>query len=183
MNDNLPFETTVRVVLFNSKDEILLQGICMPSRPQFYITPGGRVGENEELCDAVERELREETGFSEFVLSSDVPLFSGYNTIQRSHSQVRLLEHFFAARLVGKQHCIDKNSQQLTSEERAVFTGQRWFALHELNSSELIFVPINLKEFAEAILYGRTVPEVDFRDPPQFTPQFNRADNSIVGRS
>lgn len=173
MNNNLTFETTVRVVLFNSKDEILLQGIRIPNKPQFFITPGGRVEEKEDLCDAVMRELVEETGFSDFVLISERPLFSGYHTMQRSdsqgsHRQVRLLEHFFAARLVGNQDCLDKNRQQLTSEERSVFTGQKWFALSDLNPSEIIFVPINVKEFAEAILYGRDIPEVDFRDPPQF---------------
>lgn len=168
MTNSLLFETAVRIVLFNSKDEILLQRICLPGKPQFYITPGGRVEEKERIIDAVERELLEETGFSNVSLSSTVPLFSGWHTMNRGRDQVRLLEHFFAARLIGKKDHIEESHQRLTEEERVVLRESKWVALDDLKRSELIFVPINLQEFAEAVLYGRDLPEIDFRDPPQF---------------
>ena len=48
-------ETAVRVLLFNEKIELLLQGVDIPGKPHFYITPGGRVdGEGESLLEACE---------------------------------------------------------------------------------------------------------------------------------
>lgn len=163
-------ETAVRVVLFNARDEILLQGVNVPGKPEFFITPGGRLeGDGENLLEAAKREIEEETGFKEFEITTKAPVFTGSHVMHKSKGLVGMTEHFFVARLTSDEDQIDESKLQLTEEEQALFTGQKWFKLEELESPDLIFVPINLREFAQACLRGQHIPEVDFSDPPQFS--------------
>ena len=55
---------TVGLVLFNSKDEILLTKRARDPFKDWWDVPGGFVEPGESLEQAVERELKEETGLS-----------------------------------------------------------------------------------------------------------------------
>ena len=162
-------ETTVRVLLFNEKTELFLQEVDIPGKPHFYITPGGRVdGEGESLLEAARREVREETGFRDILITTEEPLFTGTHEMQRGDGVVALTEHFFMAWLGEEDDQIVKDHQSLTPEEHSVFTSQRWFQLKELASSSIVHVPVNLKQFAEACLSGAALPAIDFSDPKEF---------------
>lgn len=163
-------ETAVRVLLFNSRDQVLLQEVNVPGKPAFYITPGGRLdGESEELVQAVIREIREETGFERFEVQSESPVFTGKHVMEKKSGPVAMTEHFFVAHLKEESDQIDDTKQALTEEEREVFRGQRWVSLGELREGAAIVVPINLADCVEAVLKGDPFPAVDFSDPPEFT--------------
>lgn len=161
-------ETAVRVLLFNRAFEVLLQKISIPGRPEFYITPGGRLASpSEDLVTAAIRELKEETGFSQFKFQSETPSFSGSHVMTKSKGLVKMTEHFFVVTLEEREHKIDVQKQSLTPKEREIFAGQRWMGLEELRSGKFVIVPVNIVELVEAIQSGKPMPAVDFRDPPE----------------
>jgi 8-oxo-dGTP pyrophosphatase MutT (NUDIX family) len=163
-------QVAVRVLLFNSQDELLLQRVSIPGKPLFFITPGGRMnGEAEGLLDAVRREITEETGFEKFKILGDAPVFSGQHVMQKNGGPVAMTEHFFIAKLLEDSDVIDAGKQSLTDEERQVFVEQSWFSPSDIRSQRLVVVPINLVEFAECVIAGTPPPRIDFTDPPEFT--------------
>jgi len=162
-------QSTVRVLLFNKKGELLLQEVNILNKPRFYITPGGRLESPEEsLVDAVRREILEEAGFQRIVIKPSAPFFSGSHVMQRKQDLVRMTEHFFVAYLDSDHDSIIESRQNLTPEEREVISNQKWVSVAELKEHRVLFVPINLADIATAVLAGLPVPAVDFRDPPEF---------------
>ena len=163
-------EVAVRVILFNRSDEILLQRVAVPGKPDFFITPGGRLDDpSESLPAAVRREIQEETGFENFEIQSDKPVFSGSHVMEKRRGHVRMTEHFFVVKLNDSVDEIDARRQRLTEEEKQAFLGQEWFPLNDIASGEHIVVPVNLFDFAKACLGQQPVPDVDFSDPPEFS--------------
>lgn len=161
-------ETAVRVLLFNSNNEVLLQKVSIPSKPDFYITPGGRLDSAEEdLLDAVRRELTEETGFEEFTVVNETPFFSGTHVMEKSRGPVKMTEHFFHVKLEESSHHIDTRRQSLTPEELEVFSGQQWMSIEEIGKKNHIIFPVNIYDIARAVLEGIDVPGIDFSDPPE----------------
>lgn len=162
-------EIAVRVILFNARDEVLLQEVSVPGKPKFFITPGGRLDESDvSLVGAVRRELEEETGFQKFEVHSDVPLYSGSHVMKKGSGLVQMTEHFFSACLSTEEDDIDESRQSLTPEEQELFVRQRWFSLAELESGEFIIVPVNIAAFVKSFLDSSPLPDVDFSDPPEF---------------
>lgn len=163
-------ETAVRVILFNKDDKVLLQKVSIPGKPVFYITPGGRLDyPAEPLKEAALRELKEETGFSNFSFSNDEPVFSGSHIMRKSRGNVKMTEHFFVVKLEDQSDQINSDSQSLTEEEKEVHVSQKWFTLSEIQAGGYIIVPVNLHAFSQAHLNGEKMPEIDFSDPPQFS--------------
>lgn len=155
-------EIAVRVVLLNSRDQVLLQKISIADRPEFYITPGGRLEAPEEpLVAAVRRELKEETGFDSVVFVSDKPFFSGTHVMQRGTSTVEMTEHFFVVRLQATD-VIEPDKQRLSADEQKVFVEQEWFDASEIATRKVF--PINLASIVKAIVCGNSIPAVDFSD-------------------
>jgi 8-oxo-dGTP pyrophosphatase MutT (NUDIX family) len=162
-------ETAVRVILLNKADQVLLQKVRVPGKPDFYITPGGRLRDAAEpLLEAVRRELKEETGFAKFNVLIPAPTFSGKHVMRKGAGLIEMTEHFFIARLEDELDLISSEHQNLTAEERAVFIDQRWFNLEDLSGSSDIILPINLANFVSAALTNAPLPAIDFSDPPQF---------------
>lgn len=162
-------QTTVRVLLFNTDNKILLQKVDVAGKPTFYITPGGRLDDDsEKLVDAVRREIREETGFVNFELQSTDPAYSGSHVMERSGKSVAMTEHFFIAYLTEDSDQVDEKKQSLTEEEKKAFMGQAWLSLDEIESGDLIIVPINLSDCIRSVFENREFPVVNFQDPPEF---------------
>lgn len=162
-------EISVRVFLFNNKNNVLLQKVHIDGKPDFFITPGGRLDDpQEKLVDAVKREVKEETGFTKFLIINSEPIFSGSHVMKRNNTPVRLTEHFFVVRLDEASDTIDEEKQSLTKEEQSVFAGQQWMSLEEIGSGTHIIVPVNIYAIVAAILENSEIPEVDFNDPQEF---------------
>jgi 8-oxo-dGTP pyrophosphatase MutT (NUDIX family) len=162
-------EAAVRIILFNHANRILLRRIAIPGRPEFYITPGGRLEHADEaLTEAIKREVIEETGITSFALKSENPFFSGSHNLTRTNETVHITEHFFAGSLQHK----DSETiapQALTSEELEIFKNQEWISLDELKSNMHIVVPVNIAEIVEALLANQFPPAVDFSNPAVFS--------------
>ena len=164
-------EQTVRAILINEKNEILLQEVCIPNKPRFYITPGGRLDPTDNgLISAMLREIKEETGFSPETISivGNLPFCIGSHIMKKKGEDVKMKENFFLVRLSGVSE-IDSSKQSLTPEEVIDHTGQRWFSLSELTAGGNIVLPVNLKDVMAAFIYGRPPPQIDFSDPPEFS--------------
>jgi 8-oxo-dGTP diphosphatase len=66
-----PERPTARVLLFDPDNRILLMKGRMPAardRPGVWFTVGGGVEPGETYAEAAAREIREETGFLDFIL-------------------------------------------------------------------------------------------------------------------
>ena len=164
-------EMTVRVILLNERNEVLLQRISIDGKPTFFITPGGRVEEGDTaLEESVFREIEEETGISResiFVAGAG-PLYVGHHRMVKRGVQVEMTENFFVARVSGSG-TVDAEQRSLTEEERGVFRGERWFSLQELQDRTEIIVPVNLADLVSSVVRGDPFPAVDFSDPPEFS--------------
>lgn len=171
-------EVAVRALLFNKEGKVLLQRIKVESKPEFYITPGGRLAHPDEgVLEAIKRELREEAGFEQITVRGGAPFFSGSHVMNKRSGPVEMTEHFFAVDLEEESDQIDARRQQLTEEEIDAFLTQQWMGIDELRSNMYIIVPVNIADIVMALQKGSLPPTVDFSDPPQLRER-NRLNQS-----
>ena len=84
-------EVTVRVILLNERNELLLQKVEIPGKPPFYITPGGRLDRTDSnLVSAVRRELVEETGIptDRLIMDDSALFYTGVHTMTKKNNAV-----------------------------------------------------------------------------------------------
>ena len=163
-------ETTVRAILLNEGNQVLLQRIEIPGRPPFFITPGGRVEASDtDLSAALLREIEEETGLSKQLIKvvASQKARVGQLRMLRDGQLVEMTEYFFVARLSGPD-AIHEARQSLTDEEKRVLKSQRWLSLNEVENGNYIVLPVNLAQLVRAALRCEQLPPIDFSDPKAF---------------
>ena len=110
-----------RAILLNDKDEVCLlkiDGYDDFGHRNYYETPGGGVNPDEDLKEAVIREIKEETGIEAIVLEEIGYVSDYYNLIKRHN-----LSHYFLMRVVsyGESH--------LEEGEKTIIKGMEFFPL------------------------------------------------------
>ena len=141
----MPVRRTARVVLFDTNDKVLLMQISdntvkstktNSDKPPFWVTIGGKLEEGESLEEAARREVFEETGIKEVVLSQ--PVWSGEQVLNWKGIDTKVCESF----LFAKTGVTDIVTFNLTPEEKQVVKQYKWWSLEELkNTSECVFPP------------------------------------------
>jgi 8-oxo-dGTP pyrophosphatase MutT (NUDIX family) len=162
-------KNTVRILLLNDKNQLLLMRVVDPSttrldkkpRPAFWCTIGGKIEPGETIEQAAVRELFEETGFT----SNDVILgpivWHGLHQMIISGEHIELNEKFIVARTTTTKQVLQDN---FTENEKSVVTHLEWLSLNEIiNHSEAIF-PAVLKTHLEPILDNNYPPEPEWVD-------------------
>jgi 8-oxo-dGTP pyrophosphatase MutT (NUDIX family) len=161
-------DTTVRALLFDGSDRVLLQRVAIADMPEFFITPGGRVeATDKDLVAALRREIREETGLTEIKVPHGRPFFSGSHVLPPHRGGTHLTEHFFLVRLI-EESPREVRGLGLTPDELVILQAQIWFSLDDLLTGNYIVLPVNLPLVVQALLQGDSPPQLDFSDPPQF---------------
>lgn len=132
---------TVRAIVFNSKNEILLMHVSTwailedntRKNNAFWCTLGGRIEKGEKVEEALTRELYEEAGITDF---RKIPFAFGEQVLVMSEFSTRLIEMFYAVHMMN----FAIQTANLTEEEKEVVKEYRWWSLENLkNSKETIF--------------------------------------------
>jgi TDG/mug DNA glycosylase family protein len=141
---------TVRALVLDEDDRVLLLRWARPAGSAFWITPGGMVEAGETEQEALRRELREEAGLvapvlgrclwtTEFVFPSRTGWWH-----QRERAYLVRVDRVD----VSVPELIDENVHE-----------HRWWTLSELASSEVLFGPRQLPELVREVLAHGPPPE------------------------
>lgn len=110
-----------------------------------WIAPGGRVEAGESAREAVERELREETGAQGLAIGPEVWIRRG--TCLSGGRRLEETERFFLVPTVE----FAPDTSRIGTTERARLRELRWWRIEEIVSSPEAFVPGCLGELLEAL--------------------------------
>jgi ADP-ribose pyrophosphatase YjhB (NUDIX family) len=151
--------SSVRVVLLNDADEILLMCMDDPTitsideeyTGRFWTLIGGELESNETVQDAAEREVFEETGLAKEDIEFGPQVWFGELDLIYKGKPTHIRHEFIAARTRRR----DISLANLTKDEKKVVRQVSWFSLDRIiNSSEVIH-PVLLPEFLPDIIAGK----------------------------
>jgi 8-oxo-dGTP pyrophosphatase MutT (NUDIX family) len=160
-----PVRQTVRVVLLNDLNELLLMCMDDPTirsvgeayRGHFWTLIGGEIEPNEGIRDAAEREVFEETGLTKEDIEFGPHVWFGELDLILYGKPTHIKQDFIAARTKHR----DISLGNLTTYEKAVVKQVSWFSLDRIiNSGETIH-PVVLRKYLPDILAGK-YPEEPF---------------------
>jgi 8-oxo-dGTP pyrophosphatase MutT (NUDIX family) len=144
---------TARVLLLDPADRILLMKGRLPSAPDalgHWFTVGGGAEPGETVLEAAAREIREETGFTDFELGPVVWRREGPLALSNGE-MVLFKEHYIVARCAGGEPSRDG----WDALERRLVDDIRWWTLAELVATTETVHPIGLAERLPDVLAGR----------------------------
>lgn len=135
---------TARTVLVNDKNKILLLKINS-SNGMCWITPGGKIEENETPLQAAQRELFEETGIvrAEFLTPHR---WYCENILMLWGEQTLFKEHIFLAYTKESE----VNQSHLNEDERKEIVGFEWWDIDNLKQKGETLHPHGLLELLDS---------------------------------
>jgi 8-oxo-dGTP pyrophosphatase MutT (NUDIX family) len=167
-NSSLPLRRSVKVVLLNENNELLLMSSYDPTTrsmhgaptPRYWSLIGEAIEEGESLEDALVREIYEETGLSrDDILLGPVVWHGSFDLILQG-----VPTHIDQTFIVGHTQQKPLPLARLTGDEKKVAKNLAWFSLENIKNSEEVIYPIVLPEYLQDVLdgkYPQGVLEVD----------------------
>ena len=154
---------TARAVLLDPQDRVLLFEFALPKGmiaggpERFWATPGGAIEADEDVLDAVAREVREETGISDFSIGPE--LWMGEQTLTVHGVPTFMRERFFLVRATTNNISRDG----WTDLERDVMRAYRWWSVDELIATSETVFPKDFGKLVAAYLRdgARVVQSID----------------------
>jgi 8-oxo-dGTP pyrophosphatase MutT (NUDIX family) len=156
MSDELPIHNSVRIILINADNKILLMCADDPKTTskdgtyhgRFWFPIGGEIEPGEEFMDAAIRELKEETGLEQQDVVFGPKVWFGEFEMVLSGKMTKLKQQFIVAHTKNSETTL----QHLTDEERQVIERTAWFSLEEILNSDEVVYPVVLPEYLSDIL-------------------------------
>lgn len=141
-----PVRDSARVLLLDPSDRVLLiqilggdlQHASRPLRKPFWVTPGGKMEEGEAAQITAAREIREETGLSDFEVGAVV--WYGEHILLWKGVETLLRERFLLARAKSSNF----TTSGMSAAEKEVYRSHRWWSVDEICESDEIFIPRRL---------------------------------------
>lgn len=148
---------TVRVLLIDPTGRVLLfedSDPGLPSRPTFWITPGGGIDQGESAVEAAAREVAEETGYDLPPNTLRGPI--AYRRVVHGYSDkvVEQGEAFYCARVEPFDVVTDGH----TEDEQLSMLGHAWWTVDELRTTDERIWPTGLHVVLAAVLDGSSWP-------------------------
>jgi len=170
---SLPVRNSVRVLLLNDQNELLLMHVDDPHttnmdgryRGQYWFTIGGRIEGEESIFEAAEREIYEEAGISrQNIEFRPLVWFGEYDLILNGIPTCNR-QKFIVAKTKQKEVA----PTGLCEWEQSVFKKLAWFSFEEIKNTNEIIYPVLLPEYLPDILsekYPREPIEIDLAKLP-----------------
>ena len=153
-------------MLLDDSGRVLLQHSHDPidrAKPPWRELPGGGIDPGETSSMAAARELYEETGIPQSLVSIGPKVWFHHVQFVFAGWPFEQDEHIHVAHLLGPAP--EWRPAHLETLEQGAFLGARWWPLDELLADDLVVYPVRLKEFLPDVVAGRLPPEpIDIGD-------------------
>ena len=160
----LEIRNSIKIILLNQKNQILLIGIDdnsirnksgkYPGR--FWQMIGGKIEEGEDEIAAAKRELFEETGLIPSDVNFGKIVWYGELILSMNSVETLIKQRFIMAK-TSKTFVTMKN---LTLEEKAVAKDLKWFSLDEIKNSCEIIYPVGLYGYLSNLIQNGVPSEL-----------------------
>jgi 8-oxo-dGTP pyrophosphatase MutT (NUDIX family) len=155
----IPIRSSVKVLLLNDKDELLL--ICADDpktttvdgeyHGKFWFPIGGEIEKGESIQEAAFREIYEESGIEKKDVELGPVVWYGEFDLVLGGVKTHLKQTFIVARTKKRKVAFTKLDQW----ERKVIKEVKWFSLREIETSDEIIYPVLLKKYLPDIIFKK----------------------------
>ena len=168
-----PIRNSVKVILLNEKNEILLVLADDPKTTsvdgayhgKFWFLVGGEIEPNESIEKAAIREILEETGIKEEEIDlGPLVWFGEFDLVLDG-----VLTHLKQTFIVAKTKQTKVSFVNLTTWENRSFQALKWFSIDQIKNSKEIIYPVDLAYYLEDIIaekYPKKLINIDLDKKP-----------------
>jgi len=154
-----PIRNSVKVILLNEKNELLLISADDPKTTsvegkyhgKFWFLVGGEIESDESIEKAAIREILEETGIKEVEIDLGPVVWFGEFDLVLDGILTHLKQTFIVAKT--KQNRV--SFANLNTWENRSFQALKWFSIDQIKNSKEIIYPVGLSEYLKDIISGK----------------------------
>ncbi|MFK7824735.1 MAG: GrpB family protein [Oligoflexales bacterium] len=179
--EQIPIHHSVRIVLLNQQNEVLLMKAEDPSTTEpdgsyygpFWFLIGGEIEKDEDIRTAAYREIFEETGLDCTQVKLGPEIWFGDFFLILSGKKHHMKQRFLLAHTSSNRVHLNR----LTDSEKKIVKSLKWFSLNKMEQSHEVIYPVGLCEYLAPIIEGstpeQTVKIILDRRPPPNNSKFN----------
>jgi 8-oxo-dGTP pyrophosphatase MutT (NUDIX family) len=155
----IPIRNSVKVLLLNDKDKLLLISADDPKTTtvngeyhgKFWFPIGGEMKKGESIEETAFREIHEETGIEKEDIELGPIVWYGEFDLVLGGVKTHLKQTFIIARTKKRKVTPTK----LDIWERKVIKEIKWFSMEEIEKSNEIIYPVLLKKYLPDIIFKK----------------------------